>query len=177
MSKVASKKAAVMDDGTTGDALFLSVAISDLINAVAHGYAASVMTTVSVPAALGFGIVAIAAFIGTLRFGVSARTFRPANEGLAEMAGVVGLPLVGFAAALHVLPYNHWVLRVEPVVISVALSLLFTVLQTLPAAVRNEGRKLVATIFFIGPVLLAGLFLRDWKLVSLLMTGSRMGLV
>jgi hypothetical protein len=46
-------------------------------------------------AAVGFGLVAIAATIGTLRFMGFQKTFAKANANLADLAAFVGLPMVG----------------------------------------------------------------------------------
>jgi hypothetical protein len=154
------------DDGTSGDTLFPSVAISDLVNAAGHAYAASIVFQSSLTAALGFSIVAIAALVGTLRFGISARTFRPANENLADLSAFVGLPLVGWVAAATAVPPSHWIASASPSVVIVGLTTIHAVLRGLPPAAYAASRTIVASGLFVVPVIWAGVITRDWLLVS-----------
>ena len=78
--------------------LYPSVAVSDAVNTVAHTAAAMMAKNEhpDQPAWLGFGLVAVAAAVGTARFGFSESLFAGANEDLAALAAYVGLPLVGY---------------------------------------------------------------------------------
>jgi hypothetical protein len=170
------KPASSDEEGLTGNALFPSVAISDFVNAAAHAYAAWLVLSTSTMAGLGFALVAIAAFIGTLRFGVSARLFRPANEGLADLAAFVGLPLIGYECARLVLPTHLWIAakfvlpsslsNAEPLFGTMGLVVLLTILRGMPPAAFAESRKLIATALFIVPVIISGWTRGNWLLVS-----------
>merc|ERR1711934_754741 len=78
-----------------------SVALSDSFNAAAHLAAAAAAQTAQpqLPAWLGFALVALAAAVGTLRFGFYPSIFAQANDDLARLAGFLGLPLVGLSFA------------------------------------------------------------------------------
>ena len=66
-----------------------SVALSDSFNAAAHLAAAAAAQTAQpqLPAWLGFALVALAAAVGTLRFGFYPSIFAQANDDLARLAG------------------------------------------------------------------------------------------
>lgn len=51
-----------------------------------------------IDAVLGFALVAVAAFVGTLRFGFSETLFAQANGDLADAAAYIGLPLIGYTS-------------------------------------------------------------------------------
>ena len=89
-------------EGLLSGGLYPTVAVSDAFNAAAHGWAAVKMHEAGEqPAAMGFGLVAVAATVGTLRFGASERLLAQANGDLADLAAFVGLPLVGRSFALR----------------------------------------------------------------------------
>ena len=97
VTKLSTKSAATAESGS----LYPTVAVSDAFNAAAHGYAAHVAHGHGeTAAALGFGIVALASFVGTMRFGWS-DNFARANGDLAHLAAFLGLPLVGLAFGQH----------------------------------------------------------------------------
>ena len=90
------------EGGLLSGGLYPTVAVSDAFNAAAHGWAAVKMHEAGEqPAAMGFGLVAVAATVGTLRFGASERLLAQANGDLADLAAFVGLPLVGRSFALR----------------------------------------------------------------------------
>ena len=62
--------------------LYPSIAVSDAFSSAAHLVAATVAREAhpDKPAWVGFAIVAVASFIGTLRFGFSEKYFSKANE-------------------------------------------------------------------------------------------------
>ena len=68
-----------------------TVAISDAFNAAGHLLAAQILwdTANHKAAALGNLIVAVAASVGVLRFGLSERIFAKANGDLADLAGAL----------------------------------------------------------------------------------------
>ena len=75
--------------------LYPTVALSDVANAVGHAYGAYLCWNADRTASLGLLFVSAAAVAGVLRFGLHSRAFQPWNQALAEIAGFVGLPLVG----------------------------------------------------------------------------------
>ena len=156
------KQAIVVDDGSTGDALFPSVAVSDAINTAAHVFAAWVVLPVSLYAALGFALVAIAAAFGTARFGINARLFRPGNESLAEIAAFVGLPLIGFAASARYLPAT---VSVDVTVLAVVLACIGAVARGFPHAATDAIRTIVVSATFIVGLVYDGAIRRDGVLV------------
>ena len=75
-----------------------TIAVSDAFNALGHWYAAAICyENGNLQGAAGFSLVAIAASVGTLRFGLSEKIFCKANSDLADLATFVGLPLIGNA--------------------------------------------------------------------------------
>ena len=75
--------------------LYPTIAISDAFNTYAHCWAAATCLAGKQPfAAAGFGSVALAASVGTVRFALSER-LEPYNTLLADFAGAVGMPLIG----------------------------------------------------------------------------------
>ena len=81
--------------------LYPTIAVSDAFNAAMHASAALIIHKQYPcdPAALGFATVAVAATVGTARFGYSESMFANANGDLADLAAMVGLPLVGLSFA------------------------------------------------------------------------------
>lgn len=78
--------------------LYKTIAISDAFNAAGHWFAAyECFKNGNTAGAIGFGSVALAATIGTLRFGFSETRYARANNRLAGWAAFVGLPLVGYS--------------------------------------------------------------------------------
>lgn len=154
--------APVVDDGTTSDTLFPTVAVSDTINTLAHAYAAYVVLPVSMPAALGFALVALASAFGTLRFGFSPRIFRAGNDSLAELAAYVGLSLIGRAAATGPLSFLS---TLDTTVFAVTLACVGAVARGLPKAVSDAVRTVVASSTFIIPVLVNGALRGDAVMV------------
>lgn len=148
-----------VDDGTTSDTLFPSVAVSDAINAIAHAYAAWVVLPASLPACLGFALVAAAAAVGTARFGCSARLFRPGNEALAELAAFVGLPLVGSAAVLR--NAGAYFSGVDPTAFAVSLAAVGAVVRGLPTSAAEAVRTVLVAATFIVPVVIDGVLRGD----------------
>ena len=83
--------------------LYPTVAVSDLVNAAGHAYGAYVCYSSNPNAAIGLLYVAAAAAVGVLRFGFNGKLFAPANGAWAEVAGFIGLPLVGHASLQRLL--------------------------------------------------------------------------
>jgi len=101
-------------------------------------------------AALGFGTVALAAAVGVLRFGFSAK-FAEVNASLAKLAAFVGLPMVGLAFAVQggLLP--------QPSAVDVICYILFyavtgAVARGLPQRASEPAQVLFNSICFILPV-------------------------
>eukprot|EP01063_Lacrimia_lanifica_P024314 TRINITY_DN32242_c0_g1_i1.p3 TRINITY_DN32242_c0_g1~~TRINITY_DN32242_c0_g1_i1.p3 ORF type:complete len:210 (+),score=86.54 TRINITY_DN32242_c0_g1_i1:55-684(+) len=84
-------------------ALYPTIAVSDAFNVAGHVYGAWLAWPTDRLAGLGLAYVAVAAAAGVLRFGVCRGTFRPANEGWADAAAYVGLPLLGHRVLAPVL--------------------------------------------------------------------------
>lgn len=76
--------------------IYPTIAISDLFMAACHYWAFwQLITSGHEPQAFGFLLVAFACSWGVLRFGFSESAFKGLNEDFAQLAGRVGLPLVG----------------------------------------------------------------------------------
>lgn len=134
--------------------LYPTVAVSDAVNTVAHAYAAYITyNRVSYTgfAALGFGAVAVASFVGTLRFGFSEDLFAKANNDLANVAAFCGLPLVGLAYYLR-----HGALAglspVEVVGFVLGCSAIAAAVNSLSERKAELLRLLFNVFFFIGPI-------------------------
>lgn len=95
----AKASAAKSSSGKLPSGLYPSIAVSDFANFAGHLYAAHTVASKSPsePAIVGFLVVALAAFVGTLRFGFSENTFSAANGALADLATYMGLPLSALA--------------------------------------------------------------------------------
>eukprot|EP01079_Euglenida_sp_SAG-EU17-18_P006243 gene6243-6065_t len=93
-----------------GGTLYPSVAVSDTFNAICHGAAAykSFSVDPTGTAWAGFATVALAATIGVLRFGISERRFKDANDKLATLSAYMGLPLVGLSFLVRMLSLPVW---------------------------------------------------------------------
>jgi hypothetical protein len=82
--------------------LYPSVAASDFFCSVSHAYASFML--ISYPglklAGLGFLLVSLASFVGTLRFGFT-EDLAGLNGDFANLAGFVGLPCVGCSVLIH----------------------------------------------------------------------------
>jgi hypothetical protein len=132
--------------------LYPSVAVSDAFNTATHIFAA--MTALALrpnePAWLGFGLVAFAGAIGTLRFGFSESLFAKANGDLAGLAAFLGLPLVGisFARMGKLVALGTF----ELIVFIVCGAALATAAQSLSEKVQHLTKVLVNVFLFIGPI-------------------------
>jgi len=82
--------------------LYPTIAVSDAFQSLLHFYAASLCPVPT--ASLGLFTVGVAGSVGVLRFGLDEGTYATANGALADVAGFVGLPLVGVAFAA---PYSY----------------------------------------------------------------------
>jgi hypothetical protein len=80
-----------------GSPLYPSIAISDGFNTVGHVIACMATYHLNDFIGIGFGLVAAASFVGTLRFAFSEKQFAKANAELASMAAFIGLPMIGIA--------------------------------------------------------------------------------
>lgn len=132
--------------------LYPSVAVSDAFNTITHVIAAFTALTLQPdePAWMGFGLVAFAAAIGTLRFGFSESLFAKTNEDLANLAAFLGLPLVGisFARMGGMITMSSFDLLVF-IVTGAALA---TAAQSLPDKVQHLSKVIVNVFLFIGPI-------------------------
>ena len=98
MARTRSQSPSKAEPRAIGGGLYPTVALSDAVNCLGHAWAAKVASGVGASdAALGFALVAWAALVGTLRFGLSERLLAKANGDLADLAAFVGLPLVGLS--------------------------------------------------------------------------------
>lgn len=80
-----------------GSELYPTIALSDAYNTMMHVCACKITYSHNEFIGLGFLLVAVASFIGTLRFGFSEKAFATANNRMASVAALVGLPAIGIA--------------------------------------------------------------------------------
>jgi len=145
--------------------LYPTVAVSDCFLALTHYYSAGLAfySSPTQPAFVGFSLVAIAATVGTARFGFSESLFAGANEDLANLAACVGLPLIGctFATVGGL---------VEPLPPTNLLALACTgaalacLVKAIPAGSEEFLKVLVNLCLFILPVAKVGYDRQDWVL-------------
>jgi hypothetical protein len=134
--------------------LYPTVAVSDAFNCMAHA-AAAVLAHNSAPlspAAIWFAMVALAAFVGTLRFGFSESLFARANGDLANLCAYLALPLVGISFAM----------QAELISLGCGEQILFTALGACTAMAANsisDGTQelmkiLLNLVMFVFPIVL-----------------------
>uniref|UniRef100_A0A7S3C7I6 Uncharacterized protein n=1 Tax=Haptolina ericina TaxID=156174 RepID=A0A7S3C7I6_9EUKA len=127
-----------------------TVAISDAFNAAGHLCAAQLVWHIDKPAAFGFIIVAVAASVGVLRFGLSEGLFAKANEDLAALAGFLGLPLVGLSFA------KKWLALQIPceqqIGFVVACAIVCALAGSLPPKAKELALVVFNFFFFLLPV-------------------------
>lgn len=156
-----------------------TVAFSDAFNALGHGYAALLVWEAGEHvAATGFALVALAASVGVVRFGCSEAKFQGLNGALAELAGFVGMPLIGLSFANHTrnsdffsyLVLFNTLLREFPVQLTLGLVVLERLSNTFFPDNLSEFMKILTNLlFFITPCCLflqSGTF--DEKMVTAL---------
>ena len=144
--------------------LYPTVALSDAVNCIGHAWAAKQAYAVGEPdAALGFALVAEAALVGTLRFGMSERLLAKANGDLADLAAFVGLPLIGLSFA------QRWARVVLPcdtkAAAIVGLAGLGAVCRSLPDNLQELAKVLLNVVCFVGPVLAYGHAVEDYQTI------------
>eukprot|EP01065_Artemidia_motanka_P035126 TRINITY_DN43037_c0_g1_i1.p2 TRINITY_DN43037_c0_g1~~TRINITY_DN43037_c0_g1_i1.p2 ORF type:complete len:217 (+),score=54.27 TRINITY_DN43037_c0_g1_i1:71-721(+) len=105
------------------------LAVADLFNACCCLWAAARCYPASREAAAGMCMVGIASLVGFGRFGFSPRIFKKANDFLADMGGMVGIPLIGLGylsriAGMHVLAGHYTQYRLETIGALVGVGLL-----------------------------------------------------
>lgn len=143
------------------DGLFPTVAISDCFMGVCHVIASHTAYAQGAhEAAAGFALVALANFVGVLRFGYSETYFATVNGDLADLAAYVGLPLVGHHFA------SEWPL-VQPYLPSpfpfvVGCAAILTLRKSAPDAVDDACRVLFNVLCFVAPVAVVSYQARDW---------------
>jgi hypothetical protein len=139
--------------------LYPTVAFSDAFNAAGHFYGALLCFEKGERlAGCGLMTVALAAFVGVLRFGFSESMFAGANGHLADVAAFVGLPLVGLAYLSRcsgALPLTLWELFASYDRTSVILGLVCVEALTRDAKMRDLFKILLNLAFFVGPCLWA----------------------
>jgi hypothetical protein len=137
--------------------LLPTVAISDVFNALGHAAAAQLVWPNA--ASLGFAIVAFAATVGVLRFGVSERLFARANQELADLSAFVGLPLVGLAF------FQKWQQTSYACIVQLAFVVGCSVLHSLTKELTPRVKELVLVAtnvcLFLVPVAGCSLAARD----------------
>jgi hypothetical protein len=139
-------------------AQYPTVAISDLFNAAGHAYGAYLCRDANPTAALGLSFVAAAALAGVLRFGLHGPTFLPLNAAWAEVAGFVGLPLIGYQTLVRTVPQ----VSTLPVIARSPVGYLSAVLFYYAACreytvgrpvARDNLKTLIALAAFVAPLL------------------------
>merc|ERR1711865_1063597 len=146
--------------------LYPTIAVSDAFSSAAHLAAAAVAREAQPdkPAWLGFTVVALASFIGTLRFGFSEEKFSRANEDLARVAAYLGLPLVGLTFGL--LDELIVLTAAECVALTVLGAVLASSAASLPESVDEAATVLINVLVFILPVGHYGYARNDWQIMS-----------
>lgn len=136
--------------------LYPTVAVSDAFNVAGHLYAALIAVEKNESiAATGFIAVALAGFIGVLRFGFSESLFSRANGDLADIAAFVGLPLVGLsfmhtASALLPLPWGR-ILDFNVVHVTMGLVWVEAMARSFPPQARELTKIFINLGMFVGP--------------------------
>ena len=145
--------------------LYPTVAISDAFNTVLHAAAAVVVlykpTSGNEAAAIGFALVAIASFVGTLRFGFST-AFAPANESLAGLAAFVGLPLIGSGFLCSAVGYQEDSNGLLVAFTAACASIHVVARAYLSTEHLDLLKVLVNVFFFLSPALYYAYTQRQW---------------
>ena len=125
-----------------------TVAISDSFNVVGHLVAAQLAVRASqLDAAFGFLTVVVAATVGVYRFGFDEGYARP-NGDLADVAAVIGLPLVGRAF----LP-SHYIDLCDLNAVVVLLAMWEALSRSFSKDLRELSKVLTNVLLFVGPIL------------------------
>jgi hypothetical protein len=108
-----------------------------------------------VMSSVGFLTVALAGFVGVLRFGFSESMFAQANGDLADVAGFVGLPIVGLSQVLSYrgnlsLSWSAFATH-DKVVMIMALVCMQAVSRSLSPAARELQKIVTNLLFFVVP--------------------------
>lgn len=116
----------------------------------------------SLPAWIGFALVAFAATVGTLRFGFAERLLAKANSDMAGLTAYVGLPLVGLSFALR------W--GVVQSADACAFAVGCAAVHTCSASLSEGGQELLKialnVVFFLAPIVGYGASRRDAPLLG-----------
>jgi len=171
---------AACDPATAGaEPVRATIAVSDAFNVFGHAFAAAIaLRAGNRLAALGFASVALAAAFGVLRYGVCPPGFRAANKAYANLAGFVGMPLVG---------YNSWKAlggvaafcnalqcctaakaggdEIDYIVVVLVLFGAVSAGVKTPAGM-DLARVAVNVVFFVAPVVFAAIAGANWALVA-----------
>lgn len=131
--------------------LYPTIAVSDAFQAACHIFAAKIAyDKEDAVCALGFLTVAVAGIAGVLRFGFSEAKYARANNGLADIAAFVGLPIVGlsFVQKMVNLGFGN---SFFPFVI-LFLSTVEVLTRCLPEKSRKLSIVILNVLFFILPI-------------------------
>jgi hypothetical protein len=131
--------------------------------------------------AAGFFTVALAAFVGVLRFGFSESIFANANSHLADVAAFVGLPLVGLTfmhadLAGKYIPWNYCG-SINPVQFTLILVLLETISRSFNKKLRELSKIVANLIGFVGPVVVSAVMRNDYNTLFAILLFVVAGLV
>jgi hypothetical protein len=161
------------------DARYPTIAVSDVFNAAGHAYGAYLCATADPNAAIGLSFVAVAAAAGVLRFGLHGPLFTPLNAALSDVAGFVGLPLVGHASLIRLLQGNSKFLLgttnnngftlTNPVWYLTLLTWLYVAIDRYTAGkekTKDLARTLIAVAGFAVPLLAHGIVTSNAALVA-----------
>jgi hypothetical protein len=141
-----------------------TVAVSDFFTALGNIVAAQILLSKAESGAIGCTMVAAAATLGVLRFGVSDSTFIHAHSELTHLATFVGTPLIGVESLrfLGVLP-----LSITTAQIVAALTVLFVVVRSnTTKGAFNALSTAMVLVFFVVPVLMHGVRAQETMLVA-----------
>lgn len=135
--------------------LYPSVAVSEVPMILGYLYGAYLFAGKNDMAALGFISVALAAFFGIFRFGVATKPWQPLHAAFADLAGIVGLPCVGFQIiSTRFYSANMSSLQTSPATYMAANIAIYLTANAVLEPKRVKGVRTLASLAgFIGPVL------------------------
>jgi hypothetical protein len=151
-----------------------------MFNVAGHLYGAYLCYDRNPMAAIGLCYVAVAATAGVFRFGFNREAFLPANSTWADLAGFVGLPLVGHyvtrpflltTSVVAASPQLHRIVAglTDPAAFLSILTFWYTGVNaytTKNEKLRDLLRTVTAFLFFVLPLSLDAFFLQDYPLLA-----------